>query len=1363
MALGEKSTPQTATLTPRQQSLLSQITHDIRTTVSHLCLPKVSALSALDATSVDALKDMYYMINVEDPLNAMPARHHVLSTRTVLVCLLPIVNALHQDPSSKTNPKRLSIPLYQITRVLSVLSMPILPDCVLHRGCDLDAQLMQLRFELAHARSSLHAFVTLLQYYIQRKEEKMLAMAPAEECKLEDARIDNILRFFRNLLSPPRDQVGHHIEGRDAGVHLAMVGALHHADFFATLTLLFSTREDASSQYTDLVFLIADIYSLTYRHSSPRQMYHSYRTSVPLIKAEKTTDDGEDDEQIEIPIVKTIVRRTQTGTSSLRAAIQRERALLGSSRGAGTSSRWTTRHSGTFCVSVKPTQNQNQNQQQTRSNGPSALERNVREQHISKKKFVSAKKAIQSKLSFNPKKQFKESMEVNSQILCLNAAKGRTSRLVADPRSKRAITVRKDMQDEGMSALVKLTSEAVETCFEPFLRELRERIEETKQRSKADETEALIRAQRSFLRIVGSVVGFQREKFGKVYQQKSEEYRSPTAQMHENSMNALLSSDFKIIKTDWKAVEAGIELETFQLVFRVLVEALHELKESGKDDERVKTIEVATFAVLEMMKMLQAMAANRDDDENELVGRDKTKLTPRELALNTLEQLFERESFLNAPADLAKDFSPKAFSFKHLTNIVEVVHAFTTILLDEQELARLQVAKKKRTRPKKTKKVEDSEGEQEDNGLEAKVEKMTEEGKETPEKDKEDGEGMKDISREEVKNDIEGASCENGETGDASNRNSKLRRKRVVEESDRENATSKPKESALVSETNTPAPKLELEGQVDNANSNATEDESALEKQKDDTEKAEDRNVVESSEMDMDMKDLLLADADDENPEPEPPASERPNLSKAQEMLLADAKADAKLSAEGENSGTQKKSKVQEMLRADANAEARKKGEPENMTKAQKLILADANNEGKELEAPQLVATREEIFVDADGNDRGQDNGDNDGENNQGNRRPADDAMDSCDSEEEPETREIESIGIVRRFAHAKALQNLLLPIRAALCDASGLSGATHPIPDGSNSLLSPIVVAKSAHVIAAIWKVAKMRERSVLCGQFFSYSIMHLMGLSLEAAKEDRVLKDSVLERFSGFSRDVTKFFFSWLQINPGLALDMMFVMDKNSCHMYTSSIRQKEIADARNRTGQDSGNDSDISLLDVEPRQELSAEAKTGNGSSKRTGKNSSRLQKKQMRQRRQAERDKIEDDEDVDDIDNLKIGLESESEAPDVSSDDSIPLNLVQQKVQEDKNTEKEAGPEKSEMRRRRRKRPINETFDSSDSEGEVVRRKERRKRTPKKPKKKVVNAKKKKPVKFFSSSDEFSDDFLNITNSPEMIDEDESPKL
>lgn len=1122
----EGTSPDAATLDSRTLELLSHSLQDIRTTISQLQTPGISPLAALDANAVDALKNLYYVINTEDPMNAMPARRYVLEQRIVRSALLPLVAAVHSDPSSETNQKRWSVPMYQSLRLLSVLSLPISAENVTVRlGSSLDSSLLKLRADLAESRFAVQGFVALLQYYIERKAEKHSELSTAEESKLEDARIDNILRFFRNILSPPRRGVGEEIFARDRGVHLALVGALVQADFYSTLAVIFSSREDAHSQYTDIVFLVADVYAHTYRHTTPRQMYHSYKqhqqgkgSCLPNASTDNS-DEGKGgrtsvfasmgkSSDVDLAVSKEVVKPDlkRAKSTRIRAALSRERSVIGGARAVTTSARWMSRHSGGFLACRKPN---GRNGVEQSADKPAediissdTFKNGANPRNVSTKRVVSARNMIQSKLSLNPLHDFQEDVKISSDILCLLAAKGRSigmKRHVA--RSKLSETMRRDLQNDGLRGIVVLTTELVDVSFQHFVKELRSRIEETKSRSLGDENEVLSKAQRAYLAIVGSVVGFQRERYGKVYKNSPYPERSLSAQVHENCMKSILASDFKIAKGEWRSVEAGLELESFQLVFRTLVDSCSAIKTSGKDENKIRMVEMSTFAILEMMKMLQGMAANLSDDGDEQDIRDgdqvledirnqKSTLTPREIALNTLEQLFEQHEFLNAPADLAKDYSVKLYSFEHLTNIVEISHAFTTILLDEKELAHLQVIKKKA----KTK-------------------------------------GSKRTKRDKVIDEKEKSSMEGP-------------------------GSSKEHSSPPLAEASKDTPK--------SAGSSAAPNETLR------------RGTLEGP----------VETGDERHGEREAPdleSSVNPNHREVEEPKS-------------------------ESIRGTVEGESASREKPER----------DSAEEEKDVDVVEhLKATDEEDLSDED------------------------EAF-------EPELREVESIGIIRRYAHVKAIETLLMPLRAAICNASGLTGYSYSIPDGGAPLLANVVVAKAAHALSAIWKVAKLREKGALCGQFLTFGTMQLMSTVLEAVKRDVVLEHSVLARFSVLSRDVARTFFSWLTLSPGLTLDMFFSMDKGSCQTYATSIGRKAVLEQQQKEAH-SGNESDISALAIEPRrgsmdfERIEERPSTRNARKKR----SSRRSQEKMAEIRRSERVKIEEDEDVD-IDLLDIGGGMESPA-------------------------------------------------------------------------------------------------------------------
>ncbi|PXF44286.1 hypothetical protein BWQ96_05990 [Gracilariopsis chorda] len=126
-------------LSDRQRDLLSQIVQYIRITVQHLALPKVNRLSTTDATAIDALKDLYYMLNFDDQLDALPAREHVYASKTVQKLLHLIIIALNSHPTAQQNQQQWSVPTYQALQILCVLTSPILDaNQLLPRRCVLD-------------------------------------------------------------------------------------------------------------------------------------------------------------------------------------------------------------------------------------------------------------------------------------------------------------------------------------------------------------------------------------------------------------------------------------------------------------------------------------------------------------------------------------------------------------------------------------------------------------------------------------------------------------------------------------------------------------------------------------------------------------------------------------------------------------------------------------------------------------------------------------------------------------------------------------------------------------------------------------------------------------------------------------------------------------------------------------------------------------------------------------------------------------------------------------------------------------------------------------------------------------------------
>ena len=1227
----EENSISPATLNDKTLHALSQVLQDIRTTVSHSSLPGISPLAVVDDTAVDALKDLFYTVNSEDPLNAMPVRRLIGEQHIVKSALLPLVAAIDGDPTSHRKRKRWSVCVYQTLRILSVLSIPITKDNeFLKPGCNLDLHFHKFRADIACNRPALHAFVSLLQYYINRKAEKQDALAPAEESQLEDARIDNILCFFRNILSPPRAQVGDDITLRDKGVHLALVGSLVDSDFYSTISILFSSKEDAAAQYTDLVFLVSDIYAQTYRHSNPREMHTFYKnkrckenfidvvdehskkglsaTTVPKSVFDETPEESTLKSTVQgqellsssgpgigVPQKHKKQALARTKASKIRDALRRERAFIGGSRAITKSARWSSRFSGGLIAKSAARQNSPSQAPSTTGGGTEATNRSSSVLNVASKRVVSVRNAIQSKPSLNPRRSFQEAVKINSDILCRFAVKGRTQTMKSQKRkSFLADVMRKDLQEEGLKGMSTLTVELIDVCFQYLLPELRQRIEETKTRSFGDEAEALMRSQRSLLSLLGSVVGFQRERYGKVFKDTSGGSKPALSEVHENCMRSVLASDFKIVKTEWRAVEAGIELDTFRLVFRVLIESCESVKNDSKDDKKVRDVELSTFAVLQMMKMLQGMASKRNaakdelehqGNENEREGKtnDSNSLTPREVALNTIEQLFEEPAFLNAPADLAKEYSSKIYSFRHLSNIVEVTHAFTTILLDEQELAHLQVAKKKRVRKTANQKdgysVETNEDKAKDSSASAQT-LLTEE-----------------VSNHKTSSVGDQAVTEEGTVGEISAAG--------------QGSKDKPAKAKVESHSN-------------------------------------------------------------DSVKPEEPAND--DLTTSKEDLSTSQKAD-------------EQANLADMAAADIFGEER--AEPSDETKS-----------------------------------------------------------------DEPELQEVESIGIIRRFAHAKALQTLLLPLRAAVCNAASLAGTIHNVPEGSGPLLAPTVVAKSAHVVAAVWRVAKVKERGAMCGQFFTFGTMHLLGIVLEAMNTGIVLHNSVLERFSVFARDATRSFFSWLALSPGLTLDVFFPMDKASCHQYMTSARQRDAVLNDLNGAFDSGNESDVSALVINHPGDLDFEQSERRNSERKPRKRKGNQQFRRKVVERRRERAVIGEDEDVDDLDNLNLGNGFESSESEPEHDDTtLPdKDSAKEKVVADPQSEKEVPF--CRLRAAKRRRASRERFDPFASDDDVLVGKMRRK-SRKEPKKVERTRKEKKqikqPEKVFYSSDEYAEGDLNLTDS------------
>eukprot|EP00171_Calliarthron_tuberculosum_P018580 IDg18580t1 len=86
-----------ATLSRRALSEISQITQDVRMTQKRLSELDCAPLAVMDADAVDAIKDLFYVVSNEDPLNVMPARKLLCDQHVVATCLLPLLAAVNSD------------------------------------------------------------------------------------------------------------------------------------------------------------------------------------------------------------------------------------------------------------------------------------------------------------------------------------------------------------------------------------------------------------------------------------------------------------------------------------------------------------------------------------------------------------------------------------------------------------------------------------------------------------------------------------------------------------------------------------------------------------------------------------------------------------------------------------------------------------------------------------------------------------------------------------------------------------------------------------------------------------------------------------------------------------------------------------------------------------------------------------------------------------------------------------------------------------------------------------------------------------------------------------------------------------------
>jgi hypothetical protein len=1211
-------------------SNLTTIVADVRKAVGRLGPPGSAVLNTLcvspdNFTVVSCMRDLFELLNNEDPEGEMPIRRVLGDWNVVRVSVIPVLLAVHADPFAADEPKRWATCMYHTLRLLSILSVPIDEgNSALLPGCNTEIQLMDLKHTFASNPIALHPIVSLLQFYMQRKAEKMESLSAAQDAKLEDARIDNILRFFRNLLTPPRSGVNRELMGRDRGTHIALVGAMGGAVLFDTLSILFASEEDARAQYTNIVYIVSEIYSLAFRHSTARDLARAVRprsstldaaianttskavifrpAAMPKGEPQRSVFDEADEtpagadgnfsdaeaSAMPAPTTKSIASiadpavRTKSSVAAafgLRAALQRERSLIVGSRSVVASARWANRHSGGFISVAKPTPAAAVVQPANRAprGSPSAVAKAAAATAAATTKRLMSKRIVSARNMTSGQKAgaagvMQAGMRLNSEILCLLGAKGRPRISIATGKSSISRHVRSDLIDKGRKALGQIAQQLVNDCFSLLITELRERITDSSLNGSDDESWM---ARRFYLILVATVTGFQHELGLMIASAKVPERHVASQSIKSAAMEAALGVP-RTVKIDWEAVESAINLESFKLVFDSVLVA-------REDKNLVKEMELATAAVKEMMKMLQSMtvsaqpapvenpdepvfgkgcenvendyasypvigvgrapsssrrttlslncenALTKDDDIEGEIGdneatistsdghdvtpenqcamavdkssddeelpvnnkmptfapeRPRIKLSPREIALNTLEELFEREEYLEAPSMLAKEFDSRVHSFGHLANVIEIAFTFTATLLDN-DLTHITVSRKRKRKKSKAKK--------------------------------------EIISRISAEVEYEAGGCndqkeispgENGEHND-------------------------------------------------------------------------DKCFAFGAVGDEDDGNLLPAHEAEANPRSKAEATAGVTYNSAMDSAVP----------------------TEEVLHSAIRAEH----------------VEDAvGNERDDLENGDISDNDDDY--------------DNDGYVNA-----------VC---------EIEGTDVIRRFAHPKALQHIALAIRAGMCKSSDLSGLILPMPESSGDLIDIAIVAKSVAVLQSVWRVIETRERGAFRCAFYNYAMLHLLGVAMAAADMGDVADGTVLGSIALFGRDVTKEFFAMLTVNPSLLMDSLFFMDLSTQRMYTNkrylAIQMRAEQELRERgelVATDEDTDSETCEAEVfVPKSQTRKPPKSRKA--RKSGKvyPSREVDKERKaieRLSRRRARVSNEDEDDIDDLDNLAFGSTPKAE--------------------------------------------------------------------------------------------------------------------
>lgn len=1555
-----------ASLSNREMRALTTVVSDVRAAVARLRPPARPMEVLVHADAVPALRDIYYMLSNEDPMDAMPGRNVLGKWLFASRCAIPILSAVHADgvknPEGDCAMNRRGGPtVYQTLRLLSMLSAPIdEANEVLVPGCNLEVHIMDLKHALAATPGAIEAIVSMLQHYMERKANNDANLVPAAESRVVEARIDNILRFFRNLLTPPRSTVARELMSRDRGTHIALVGACMRADLFVTLNLLFMDHDEARNLDTRIVLLVSEIYALALRCSSARDLAatvaRTRRNRSPGERAigarqglfssgpnhgrscEETVGSGSDDELdlgTDVPdndvtcsgggsgggagsrrpteedsdrargAAPTFARggsRALPGAAGgLRAALQRERSLVGGGRSVVASGRWTNRHSGSFHVVAAAAGKEGGSNDAPGTASASALNPTGRSavaapraKSLTSKRIVSVRNVSSRVGKTGTAGALQAGLKISSELLCILGAKNRPKLATISGRSVVAHAIRADLVNSGTLALGEIVSDLVSDVFPVLIVELRERISSAREKN----AENHWAGRRFYLTLVAIVTGFQRELASRLGMELMlDGGKGFAAKLPHGS--TITDANFEVARdldsrvfVGWEAVRDAIDIESFKLVF----EAVNEAREDGR--EHVKELELGTAAIKEMMKLLQCMSsspARGGSSSNGADGRQKgavddakgtgdhhisvpvaktalvitmgkrqeiatdpeiegksdklgmmvekrsgvvntvdgsgildgveatddaacqridahapavdtenaredrpeggpalgkvedntpfsfaTPLSARDIALNTLEQLFEQGPFIDTPSALAKEFDPRVHSFGHLVNAIEIAFTFTETLLGK-DFTRINVARKK-TKRAKSKKLRKQKVESPPANLAVDTPKDPPPAKPQsyspadPPLAKPDANIPTDspstepvaIASSAAQDDeavIEGGSkpASDVEPLSMSGTVGSRTRKKIIEESDESDSA----EVELVVGTandgkdcqdcveargscekeidETRAAGVDGQGKRDEdgfikpplnaektvthigrpsfeANDNSLSPEAALDGTEDVEMQPRDGSTLPTGGPVNDVADAMTGRG----------LTESSSVSKTTPDVSEELNDREKTEMQGEewNCGGE----THQGVSLEGNgADHRKNREGEDKCGEGAEIAEMETEISKKLD--DMKDARKDVDVKKDGEaSKDEDANDNEGEND----------ASSDESEEESGIGEalceVEGTDVIRRFATPKTVQHIALTIRAALCCVSGVSGSILPVPEGSKELHSLPLVAKSLVVLQSVWKVAGSRDRGAFRCAYFNYATLHLFGIAMATAESQRAKEDTILGKLAEFGRDVTQEFYKVLTVNPALLMDTLFFPDISTQRLYASKMHQKSIMAAEEEArarGELKGTDEESSEEDSDAITKRKKRAPRKKSVRQR---NIERQARNALRKHSVSRSRDEQSDEDVDDFENLEILQKLDSHGEGASSGDD--------------RVDRRRRPMKRSRRRLKKNDFLNDgdpsgsdgISSSSDSDDSPLVTSKSKKRARSDKRKTSSEMEEAPAAKEFSSDDEYSDDAL-----------------